>query len=313
MPSFWTHASFAEECKATLTDISEAGMPVGYLSDAILAHPHAFFTGMQGPDLFFFYPPTALGKKKLSSMLHTKETPRFLCCLFAKAHTFAGEDRRLALSYVCGFLGHYLLDSHTHAFVYARAGTERSAKNYSIHNALEADLNRLSVKRSFGIDLRDLPPPCSYRLSAAERRVLSRLFAESLRKVYRIHCSPSMVSRAFSSVHLATRLLYDAHGRKAAIARSLERPLGHPYVSPLFLGESRYFYDPANLTHRSWIDPYTGKISHDTFFELYDRALMRFLPILRRLEATPRLTSKGRRLLFEKLCRRDFHGEPIST
>ena len=310
MPSFWTHASFAWECHQLLTQMRDSGMPVGELSHAILTHPHAFYTGMQGPDLFFFYPPTAVGRIHLSSLLHTQQTPRLLCCLLETATAFPDEDRPSALSYACGFLGHYLLDSHTHPFVYARSGTDRSFRSLCTHNALESDLDGWVVKRSLGIALRHLPRPQSYQLTKKERRILSSLFSLTLKKVWELSLSPALIGRAFASMHIAVKILYDAKGRKSALARFLERPLSHPCISPLFLAESRYYPDPANLHRRRWIDPYTKKASHANFFELYDRALMRFLPLLCRLES-PALSPHQRRLILERLCKRDFHGEPI--
>ena len=310
MPSFWTHAAFAWECHQLLTHLHESGMPVGGSASAILHCPHPFYTGMQGPDLFFFYPPTALGRIRLSSLLHTKRTASLLCSLLEIAHSFPPEDRPCALSYAWGFLGHYLLDSATHPFVYAHAGTHRSAKNLCAHNALESDLDGWSVRRSLGVSICHLPRPNSYQLTKKERRILSSLFSQTVGEVWGLSLSPALVGRAFRSMEIATGLLYDAQGRKATLARFLERPLGHPYFSPLFLGESRYFADPANLAHRKWIDPYTGKASRADFFRLYDGALYRFLPLLRRLES-PDLPPSARRLILERLCRRDFHGEPI--
>lgn len=308
MPSFWTHVAFAEDCKQRILTHDPA--TAGELTQAICARPHAFYTGMQGPDLFLFYLPAAIRKRKLSSVLHTKETAKLLCRLFARAHAFRGEDRLCALSYVSGFLGHYLLDSHTHAFVYAAAGTDRTARSFCTHNALEADLNRLAVERSLGCSISALPRPCSYTLSKDERRILSDLLSRALCDVYGIACSPAKVSRAFHSVNLFTRILYDPKGSKAKIARLTETPLNNRYFSPLFLGESHYFHDPANLAHSRWIDPYTGESSTESFFDLYDRALSRFVPTLRRLE-TPALDSpRARKVFFQKLCERDFHGEP---
>ncbi len=325
-----------------LKDIVKAGLPVGEFSHAILTHPHAFFTGMQGPDLFLFYPPAAIGRKKLSSLLHTKKIPTLLGELFDTADgikddfpllphhppfSLAGavpiysntnpyrkddhsiDGRLCALAYACGFLGHYLLDSHTHAFIYARTGVEPSARSFAVHNALESDLSRLTVERSLEIPLACLPRPSAYHLSPVERRALSLLLSQTICRVYSIHLSPASVGRAFHAVHLATGILYDPHGCKARIAKIIERPFCAPYLSPLFLGESRYYPDPANLRHQKWSDPYTGKVSHDSFFELYDRALMRYLPLLRRLESLS--NGSQRRMVFEKLCRRDFHGEPI--
>lgn len=314
MPSFWTHASFAEETWQMLSDLFKARMPMGLLSRAILAYPNAYFTGMQGPDLFLFYPPSAVSPKKLSSLLHTQRIPDLLCDLFGVADevsNFLSADNRLcALAYASGFLGHYLLDSHTHTFIYARSGTAPTAESFCMHTALETDLNGIVVRRSLGIDLCHLPRPTSYQLSPMERCTLSHLLAKTISKVYGIILSPAAIGRAFRSVHFATGILFDPNGKKAASAKLLERPLGRPYLSPLFLGETHYYADPANLAHHRWIDPYTGKITYTDFLELYDKALLRFLPLLHRLESLS--SPHQRRIVFEKLCRRDFHGKPIS-
>lgn len=312
MPSFWTHASFAEEARQMLSDLSKARMPMGLLSRAILAYPHAFFTGMQGPDLFFFYPPSAISPKHLSSLLHTQKVPALLSTLFDCAQSIPSLDpdrRSCALSYASGFLGHYLLDSRTHAFIYAHSGIQPTAKSFCAHNALEADLSTLAVRRSLGMELRRLPRPTSYRLAPNERDTLARLLADAIGSVYGIPLSPSAIGRAFRSVDLAIGLLYDPDCRKASRAKQFERLWGRPYLSPLFLGESHYYPDPANLSHRLWIDPYTGSRSHADFWELYDSALGRFLPIIQRLESLP--SPSSRRLVLEKLCKRDFHGKPI--
>ena len=312
MPSFWTHASFAEEARQMLSELSKARMPMGPWSRAILAYPHAYWIGMQGPDLFLFYPPAALGAKGLGTLLHTQRTPDFLCALFTIADSMEEaeeKDRLCALSYACGFLGHYLLDSRTHAFIYARAGVKRSLQSFCIHNALEADLSRIIVERSLGLSPGNLPDPAAYRLSPAEQQTLSCLLARAISCVYQLSVSPSSIRRAFRATHTSMGILYDSTGRKGSFAHFLEAPFKHPYLSPLFLGESAYYSDPANLAHRLWHDPYTGRSSHADFLELYDHALDIYLPLLHRLELLP--SPRKRRIVLEKLCRLDFHGEPI--
>lgn len=312
MPSFWTHLAFAGDCRKRL--FSRVDTPEkGTLTAAVAAHPHAYCLGMQGPDPFLFYLPAAFRKRRLSSVMHTEQTAKLLCRLFARTSTFEGEERQIALSYAAGFLGHYLLDSHTHAFVYARAGIVRSADSFCIHNALEADLNALAVRRSFGKRLCEMPRPRVYELAPAERRVLCALYSDLLEQVYHIRCSPAKVARALWSVRRCYRALYDPRGRKAAILGKAEGVLGRAYLSPLFLGESHFFDDPANLERRIWVDPFTKKPSRATFFDLYDRALERYVPLIERLESSDASTAWARRAIFREICKRDFHGEPIAS
>lgn len=311
MPSYWTHFAFANDCRKRLF-ARVAPSQRGALTRAIAAHPHAFCAGMQGPDPFLFYLPAAFRKRRLSSVMHTEQTARLLCRLLTHAHSMQGRDRSIALSYVAGFLGHYLLDSHTHPFVYARAGIEHSRDSFCIHNALEADLNALAVRRSFGKPLREMSRPCAYELTAAQRKVLRTLYSDLLERVYHIDCSPAKVERALWSVQKCYRVLYDPQGRKALVVRSAEKLAGHAYLSPLFLGESHYFKDPANLQRCVWVDPFTKKASRADFFELYDRALEQYVPLIAMLESSDATSPRVRRAILNRLCKRDFHGEPIS-
>lgn len=299
MPSFWTHYAFARECKKML--------PSDCLAEAIRRHPHAYYTGMQGPDLFLFYLPTALRKKRVSTELHIRRPEKLLACIWRQASAAEGESRLIALAYAAGFLGHYCLDSETHPFVYAFSGIDRSAKSYCVHNALEADLNGLSVKRTFGQSVDTLALPDVYHLPPCEKAVVTRLLSRAINCVYKLNCTPATVSHALSAVRLSCHLLCDRSGMKAKLVRTLEKPIGLPCLSPLFLGTSRFYPDAANSEHRCWRDPYTGEESNTDFFALYDRAKSRYQYALETLCSLP---SNERAAFFRSFCKRDFHGSP---
>ncbi len=298
MPSFWTHVVFAKECKSSL--------PSGKLSNAVKRHPHAYYTGMQGPDMFMFYLPAVLRKKRLSTQLHTEQPDRLLSCIWTQANKMKGDDREIALAYATGFFGHYCLDSETHPFVYAFSGTARSAKSYCIHNALEADLNALTVERTLRKNLCSLPLPSVYSLSPAEEACIGQLLSRAITCIYKVNCTPETVIRTARSVRRWCKLLYDASGRKAKLFRMLETPLKLPYLSPLFLGASHYYPDSANLAHHVWQDPYTGQVSTSDFFALYDSAKQNCLNAIRRLQS---LSASEYSAFFRTFCLRDFHGE----
>lgn len=299
MPSFWTHFAFAKECKQNLPD--------GIFADAAAAHPHAYYTGMQGPDMFLFYLPTLLRKQRPSTELHTHFPDQLLACLWKQVSLTNEGDRPIALAYALGFLGHYCLDSETHPFVYARSGIAHTAACHTAHNAIEADLNTLTVERVFGKAPNELPFPDVYRLPREERRVVAQMLSRVIRCVYHLSCTPATVSRALSAVRISGHVLCDRSGRKAKFVRRLERPFGLPYLSPLFLGACHSCSDAANLAHKRWRDPYTGAVSDADFFFLYDRAKEEYASALRALSIR---TPKDYAGFFRSFCKRDFHGEP---
>lgn len=309
MPSYWTHLMFAHDCRKQLFYAVEPSRR-GELIRAIADYPHIFCTGTQGPDPFLFYLPVYWTGEKLSSILHTQKTPQLLCRLLTCAYGMEGKRRPIALSYAAGFLAHYLLDSHTHAFVYALTGTD-GPDSFCQHNALETDLNRLVVYRSMGKQIADLPRPRGYELSSVEESVLCTLYSDLFRTVYQIDCSPAKVARALWSARQCYRLFYDPHAKKATLLSKAEKLIGRAYLSPIFLGERHYFEDSANQKRTAWINPFTGYSSNEDFFTLYDRALEKYAPLIRALDALPVHSPSARKAVLSPYCLYDFHGRPL--
>lgn len=96
-----------------------------------------FDTGLQGPDLFFYYNPlakTAVGE--LGNVFHAQSGQEF----FTRACALA--DSEAAVAYLYGLLAHYCLDATCHPFVNQMV-TIGEAK----HVALEAELERVLMAK----------------------------------------------------------------------------------------------------------------------------------------------------------------------
>lgn len=312
MPSYWTHLAFAHDASREFFSLIPKAYR-GELINAVAAQPHLFCSGTQGPDPFLFYLPVYLGGDKLPTILHTQKTPQLLCALLRRAYQMRGERRTMALSYAAGFLAHYALDSHAHAFVYSKTGVDNGADSFCNHNALESDLNRLAIRRSFGKSACEMPPPRGYELSAEERTVVSALYSYLLTHLYGLSCSPAEVNRALLSARTCYRILYDPTSRKGGLTRRVEEHLRRPYLSPIFLGESHYYKDPANMAHRPWKNPFTGEVSTADFFSLYDLALEHYIPLICALDAIGSAKPQEIERILYAFAATDFKGDPIQS
>ena len=310
MPSYWTHLAFAHDASKEIFTLIPPNYR-GELISAIAARPHLFCSGTQGPDPFLFYLPVYLGGDKLPTILHTQKTPQLLSALLSLAYQMKGERRVMALSYAAGFLAHYALDSHTHAFVYSKTGVDGGADSFCNHNALESDLNRLAIRRSFHKTAREMPPPRGYELSTEERSVVSTLYAHLLTGLYGLDCTAKEVNHAILSARTCYRILYDPTSRKGKLTRRIEGLLSRPYLSPIFLGESHYYDDPANEAHLPWENPFTGERSTADFFSLYDLALEHYIPLICALDAMGAADPTQTKRILYAFATTDFKGEPI--
>ena len=136
MPGFTTHYLFG------LNSFRELEEPD--LVSCIRKFPHAFCMGLQGPDIFFYYLPSYLRSSgNIGQLAHHKNTGVFLIQLLKSKDMFLEEtEQQIAISYICGFLGHYVLDTTCHPYIFAKSHYGTYDKGYFGHHVyLETDID----------------------------------------------------------------------------------------------------------------------------------------------------------------------------
>ena len=137
MPGFVTHYLFGEEIYHQLK--------CNFQKKNLFYNRSAYAFGLQGPDLFFYYLPSyALHRHNLGALAHTTEPRAFFHGLLESyGRLSSAADRGIAEAYISGFLGHYLLDTTCHPYIYAMTHYhDKKEKSYfSRHAYLETEID----------------------------------------------------------------------------------------------------------------------------------------------------------------------------
>ena len=142
MPGFRTHYIFGK----SISDKVAKKYP------AIIRYPNSYNLGQQGPDIFFYCPPSHIFyKEHLGGVMHSCDTMAFFSSLFEARDRFITHDAKMiADAYIMGFMGHYSLDSTVHPYVHWRACKMKNKRrpNYAfgIHVLLETDMDAHVLK-----------------------------------------------------------------------------------------------------------------------------------------------------------------------
>lgn len=288
MPGFVTHYIFGIEAYHNLK--SNTKKETYTLKKIISANRSVFSLGLQGPDLFFYYLPSyILEGHNLGAIAHTTRTGIFFEGLLKGTLSFHDPyDRAIAESYLCGFIGHYTLDTICHPYIYGMTHYDKTDRAYfSRHAYLETDIDTALLHKKLH------RTPCSFHaadtlaLSAHQKKVVARLLYFAYRYTYpELRIYKNTMRLAIFSLQLGLCLLHDDSGKKKALVRLTERYcLGYPLFSPLFPSDTLFFRtDPFNLQRKSWQNPWDHSIiSNETFFELYDKAMPLYLSRLNAL------------------------------
>lgn len=255
-------------------------------------YPGVFSIGLQGPDIFFYFAIAGFSKgKPLGSLVHVEETNRFFQNMYRGLSIFNSKplQKEIAAAYMSGFLGHYMLDTYTHPYIYGRTRytEDADAAYYGRHVFLESDIDRLILERYSGLKPSEFYQERTILLSKSECRVITDLLYYTFKKTYpSVKTLRPLIQSSLYTMPLGCRVLHDVTGCKKAWLRKLEEIiLGYPLISPLIPSDTLYFFrDPLNLSHKKWSNPWDQTtFSQESYLDLYEKAGREYLDILREL------------------------------
>lgn len=284
MPGFTTHYLFGQQTYQLLRNSA--------LKQTIQKNHTAFCLGLQGPDIFFYdILSLTTPKKNPGSTAHTAETRKFLKHLLESPRIFPTDrEQQIAHTYILGFIGHYLLDTACHPYVYAKSHYGQKTKGYiGGHVRLETDIDTTLLWHYQHRLPSEFHQSESIFLSKDQRMVISTLLYYAFSKTYPgLGLTRHRILQAIHAMQLATKLLYDPSGRKKSLIRRLEAVLpGYPVLSPLVPSDTLVFHkDPCNLSHHIWANPWDRKRqSSESFIELFEKAKLQYSQMLNDIAA----------------------------
>lgn len=282
MPGFVTHYIFGRETYRMLSSASQ--------KENLYRHRAAYGLGLQGPDIFFYYLPSyVLHGHNIGALAHAEGTNAFFSGLLRSCMRFTSdEDCQIAEAYLEGFLGHYILDTICHPYIYAMTPYDRKANDYFSHHAyLETDIDTEFLDSKLHRQPRNFRQADTIALSHRQKKVIATMLHDAYRYAYpQLKLHKITMYLGIFSMQLGLRILRDGSGQKKVLFRFLERLFpGYPIFSPLIASDTLFFRtDPLNLRHADWTNPWDSSLhSSESFLELYDKSMQIYLDRLKKL------------------------------
>ena len=144
MPAVYAHRRFGEKVLAACQN-DEA-------RTAIETYQDLFNIGLQGPDILFYYDPLRQNPYKAAGdALHDAPAAPFFEA--GAAHVNGRPEGQALLSYLLGFLCHFVLDSECHSYILSHPAGGDGIKALSSRFALSSTLLRSCFKAVYGLPL----------------------------------------------------------------------------------------------------------------------------------------------------------------
>lgn len=278
MPAVITHHIFGEDIAASLP----AGMVEG--EEELLA----FLLGNQGPDPLFArfstLPSRARTCHRLAGLIQGGSVTRALLALRDGVSHLPRPDERIGRAFALGMLGHYALDRAAHPFVIAqeralgRVDPDLAAASREVHALIESDVDTWILWEKRRATVEERPAPGNLMRTARIDRVGGALFSQVALSVFSTPLGAGEYAGCTRDYEAALRLVEPAGSPRTRLIGAAER-----LVRGRSLAEATSHYvrrtddcPAANLDRRSWEHPFTGKVRHDSFADLFDEARLAY-------------------------------------
>lgn len=273
MPGFATHYLFGVDAYKSLQDTN--------LRKIIQKYSHSYALGLQGPDVFFFYVPITVGMKiNIGGILHKENTNAFFEEMIKYMSDITiQKDFEILSAYIQGFMGHYLLDTSIHPYVYSRVGSSKSRKTLGKHFSLETDIDREVLWHFKKTHQADFSHSDSIAINSREKKTIATMLHHAIMRAYDIDIPVKLIKSAISAFQTECSLLSDSSEWKYKILNGIEtRIFGYNIMSPLFINDIHHTEDPCNLNHRTWSNPWDSTHSSDaSVFDIFKGAREKYV------------------------------------
>lgn len=306
MPGFVTHYLFGVKSYKALNNKD--------IKDILKNNRNPFSLGLQGPDIFFYFLPTMLGKKvNIASKMHKENTNRFFQEMINYMSDIHGEKAyETACAYVHGFMGHYILDTNMHPYVYSRVGTSTSNKTMGKHYGLETDIDREILWNYKKLRQADFSHSARIDLTHYQKNVIANLLHTVILNTYDIDISVKLIKSAITAFYIECALLNDSKEYKYKAINGIEHYVfGYDILSPLLINDIPHSEDPCNEKHDQWSNPWDeSHSSTDSVFDILDKASATYIDYMKlmqkALDSSYHLTGDNSSAILIKLGNKSY-------
>ena len=238
--------------------------------------------GLLGPDIFFYYATEVVAaRKNIGSLMHTTKTDAFLKNMITYIDLHNGRARDIGISYLCGFLSHYVVDCICHPYVYWMTDYLHKEINYlEKHFRFESDMDITLLSMYKKTTPYEFMKNSTFYLDEVETAVVCDMLYFAIRSTYHdSRITRPGIQMAIYSLYKEQKLIRIASEKTNRAIAKIAKVFGNQrYLAPFIPSPKEVRYeDPLNLKHKKWYNPWdVTKSSTDSVPEMLGKADRRF-------------------------------------
>lgn len=214
-----------------------------------------YLLGLQGPDPIKYYATKKSNLSYICTLMHTDKTRDFIlsALTYIKNLNPDSEEYNECLSYMCGFICHFVLDYMLHPYIYYISGKEPLH-----HQKVELGIDAEFLKEKFDLDAKHLKINKHVLKDIDLNLNICKLYGETLLAIYNVEKGGDLFKASYKDM----RRHYSFH------LASFVSKLLHS-LQTLQIEENTYL----NKQKRVWHHPVTGNVYTFSVDQIFHNAM----------------------------------------
>lgn len=282
MPRAITHYLFAMDCLKSLNKDTQ---------NMIKNNLDMYILGSQGPNLFDYYNDLSFMNRKnmskISYLVHNKEVNLFFNNMLMFCNNTSieyllndSQFKDISLSYIYGFLSHYILDKTCHPYIYSLQKKIKSRYKYktpfALHKSIETHIDKLILLEFKNLNTYEFHDYLDINLSSNELLVLCEMYMYLISSVYKKNISLTDIKKSYYTFVKVEKKINSYPSLFSRFYLYIKNGLSRKsYINnKIYFNYATCINDLININHSLWKDPFTSCNSEKSFIDLYNDGLL---------------------------------------
>lgn len=307
MPDIITHYIFGLDTMQSIKHTS--------ICKCINKNRDLFLLGLQGPDPFYYHRLLKKDNKAyIASRMHTEKTGDFLMSALCYIKKLEPSDKAFneCLSYISGFVCHYILDSMLHPYIFYFGGRRIDGipETYAytgLHRKIELAIDTILCMEKLNVKSSSFKVGQTVLKLGTPPESLRNLLNNTLFLNYGISEGGQLFNESYKDMKTYFKLTYDPLGTKKGFAK-MSSPFISKDIQPLADAFSYHncvnpCFDYMNRAKRVWLHPITGNVYTFSVYDIIRNAGKKSVTLLQAIYdfVTGDLSSEDLRILIPNI------------
>ncbi|RDY29470.1 hypothetical protein CHL78_001855 [Romboutsia weinsteinii] len=294
MPRTISHYLFAIDCYDKIEDNN--------MKNIISNNINLYKFGCQGPNFFNYCNHYSFVNNKnlnlISDLIHNRDINLFFKNMISYSmdnscikSIFSNNNLfEVTISYIYGFLSHYILDKNMHPYIYRLQidlQDQYSKNSRALHKSIETHIDSLLLDKLKNLNPQDFNEHTYLDLSNDELILLCDMYRFLISSVYKKSIIYNDISKCINMFYKTESMLNThnkVYSRPYLFVKNRTSKTSH-IESKIYDNHKHCVNDLSNEDNLTWKNPFTLKDSSSSLLDIYNNSIDEYIKIIKLLNS----------------------------